>query len=269
MIAEAIDRIAEMTRLTDRIEWAPDYQQTGRYFVWQADGTFTERFEARAPRTTRHYSTDSLARNVKSDLEHMEFGGEAAAYWNDALLTTIVKAFDPNGVYALKWKHEMVLEKHPAFTAVAELTRTRSFTQKELVRFLRAELNGHVDDSVIEQFRALKLATDGATESVVAKGREAIDRRLQQQLRQATGTDIPDEITVTIPVHDLDEAREQVQSVTILVDATTNDDGTVLLELTTVLNSLRAAERAALESVVANLRAALPEGVPIYHAFVS
>src|SRR5690606_25695567 len=101
-----------------------------------------------------------------------------------------------------------------------------------------------------------------------AKGREAVDRKIQQQVRQTAGTDVPDQITVTIPVHDLDETRDELHPVTILVDTTTDDNGGIVLELTTVLNTLRAAERAALDSVVTNLRAALPDSVPVYHAVV-
>lgn len=263
MIAEAIDRIAEMTREVDRVERAPDNHVTGRYFVWHADESFTERFEDRAPSSARHYSTDSLGRHVKDDLS-VSSDTAADAYWNDQRLTVALE--QDAGEYAFKWNHELVLTKHPAFTAVAQLATTRAFSQKGLIHFLRAQLNGHVDDAVVEQFRTLKLSTDGATESVVVKGREAVDKRIQQQVRQTAGTDVPDQITVTIPVHDLDETRDQVHDVTILVDTTTDDAGSIVLELTTVLNTLRAAERAALDNIVDNLKNALPTGVPIYYA---
>lgn len=264
MIAEAINRIQQLTRAAERIEHAPDFDDTGRYFIYHADESFTERFEERPPNSTRHYSTASLGRMVHDDL--VVHGVAAEAFWNDERLTVAMDQAKDH--YTFGWNHELQLRKHPAFIAVAQLTSTRAYSQKQLIHFLRAQLNGHVDDAVVEQFRTLKLSTDGATESVVVKGREAVDKRIQQQVRQTAGTDVPDQITVTIPVHDLDETRDELHDVVILVDTTTDDAGGIVLELTTVLNTLRAAERAALDSVVTNLRTALPDNVPIYHAVV-
>lgn len=61
---------------------------------------------------------------------------------------------------------------------------------------------------------------------------------------------------------------DKPRRVLITVDTTTDDNGGIVLELTTVLNTLRAAERAALDNIVDNLKTALPKGVPIYHAVV-
>lgn len=271
MIAEAIDRIQELTREAERIEHAPDFTTTGRYFMYRIGGEVDERFTEPVPVSTRHYSTESLGRHTKTDSQY--FGANSVdAYWNEErLCAQLYKSMiseGSGGEFEFRWSHELLLKKHPAFTAVAQLVTTKRFTQKSLIHFLRAQLNGHVDDAVVEQFRTLKLSTDGATESVVAKGREAVDRRIQQQVRQTAGTDVPDQITVTVPVHDLDETRDEVHDVTILVDTTTDDAGSIVLELTTVLNTLRAAERAALDSVVDNLKNALPEGVPVYHAVI-
>lgn len=270
MIEAAIEKIARMTRDAKRVELAPDHRVNGKYFIFDHDGDYDVAFAQDAPPSTRHFSTESLARRVKADLAHHNVTS-VDGYWNDHLLnvdlmTGVIEGDDDS--YELKWSHDLLLVRHPAFSSVASLTTTRSYNQKALIKFLRADLNGHVDDAVVEQFRNLKLSTEGGTDSVVAKGREAIDKRIQQQIRQAAGADIPDEITVTIPVLDLDEVRDELYKVTILVDTTVDDNGGVQFELTTVLNTLRAAERAALDSIVANLTAALPDTVPLYHAAV-
>lgn len=268
MIAEAIDKIQQLTRNEARIEWAPDYPETGRYFVWPSDGGEPdERFKIVPPRTVRHYSTGSLAQHVTSDVTEHD-ANLPEAYIDARQVRVALTRTDGDNDYDVRWAHTLTLTKHPAYLAVEALTRTTTFTQRELIRYLRAQLNGHVDDAVVEQFRNLKLTTDGDSNSVIAKGRESVDKRIQQQVRQGTGTDIPDEIIVTIPVHDLDETRHELHEVTILVDTTTGDDGGVQFELTTVLNTLRASERAALDGIRSNLRDALPDSVDIYHATI-
>lgn len=271
MIAEAIDRIRELVQAEQRIVSAPDNRVTGRYFLVAGDSIEGERFAVQEPKSVLHYSTASVARAVTADLEA---GATAEAFYSRERISVQVQrvhgAIDehPEGGFALTWTHSLHLTSHPAFAAVRALEKTQVFTQRELIHFLRAKLNGHVSDVIVERFRALKLTSDGSTDSVMAKGHESVKRSLAQKVQEAGGRSIPDEITLTIPVHDLDETRDELHDVTVLVDAVPASDGSARFELTAVLNTLRAAERAALELIVTNLHAALPESVPVYHAAV-
>jgi len=204
-----------------------------------------------------------VARTLADVVDPVEDGASgvaAAVYYAPGIITA-----ELSDEKDTRWRHTLRLPLHPAFQTLDDLTKTSAFTQKDLIRFLRATLNGHVADHVVEEFRALKLTTDGETNSVMAKGREAVDKRIQQKVTATAGTEIPDEITVTVPVYDLDECRAAVYPITLLVEATT-EEGSVVFEVTTVLNSLREAQRAALDELSDSLRRALQnDDVPVYY----
>ena len=100
---------------------------------------------------------------------------------------------------------------------------------------------------------------------MIAKGRESVDRSIQKEISAAGGRDIPDHIDVTVPVYDLQGSREDLQTVRLLVDVR-EDNGAFLFELTAVLNTLREAERWALEHVMARFEERLSVTVPVYFA---
>lgn len=254
--AEAIDRIVRLAEERHTIVKAPDYQVDGTFYLRNEDGSYTAMDSRRQPLEGTVRSTAALADLVALDLDD---GAATVFYDREA----IVAVFEGTGA---RWRHTLPLPHHPAFVRVTSLARTETFNQRDLIRFLRAELNGHVSDHVVEHFRTLKLRTDGEGNSVLAKGREAVDRRIQQHVTAAAGQEIPDEITVTVPVYDLDETRADLHPVTILVEPRATEDGAVEFELTTVLNTLRTAQRDALDAIVVHLKALLPgaAGDPIY-----
>lgn len=257
--AEAIQRIAKLAHDAKPILEAPDYEDTGRFYVRQADGSLQQVYADREPDSTRLYDTGSLAEAVND--EHANDMG-IVVFYSSARIAAVVT--DPNDSWR-QHQHIMRLERHPSFKRLERLLSTEALTQRELIRLLRAEFNGHVEDPVVEQFRKLRLSTTGKGESVVAKGREAVDRSITNEVTAAAGQQIPDEITVTLPVHDLDESRDKLQSVRILVEARQDDNGQATFELTTVLNDLRAAERAALDHLVELLKGKLPAGVALLY----
>lgn len=259
--AEAIAKIESLTNRAKPVIEAPDFHATGRFFVREESGKLSPHLAARVPASAQLFSTYDLVARTLADLQHSEaVASEAKVYYAPGVITAEMT----NGS-DMRWRHTLSLPLHPAFEALQYLTRTNTFTQKELIRFLRATLNGHVADHVVEKFRALKLSTDGETNSVMAKGREAVDKRIQQKVTAAAGAEVPDEVTVTVPVYDLDECRAAVYPITLLVEATT-EDGSVVFEVTTVLNSLREAQRAALDELADSLRHALQtDDVPVYY----
>nr|MBA3890155.1 hypothetical protein [Gemmatimonadaceae bacterium] len=210
----------------------------------------------RQPTEGRFLATESFAAAV--DAENVE--DVRVFYGPDAIVAVLELA----STY-LRWQHEMRLPRHPAFARLQRLTNTEVVNQRSLIRLLRADLNGHVDDRVVEQFRTLNLKVEGGGQAVIAKGREGVDRRIQQEVTAAHGAEIPDEIVVTVPVYDLDEARGDLHEVTLLVDVRPGDDSQAVFELTAVLNTLKSAESVALDRLVTALRGGLPDGVPVYY----
>lgn len=262
--AEAINKIEQLTNRAKPIIEAPDFNATGHYIVREETGKVTHHYADRAPGNTELFSTLDLVARTLADIAAEDpdeaLATDAKVYYSADRITA--ELLDDSDV---RWRHTLRLPLHPAFQALEYLTKTDVFTQKTLIRFLRANLNGHVADHVVEEFRALKLTTDGETNSVMAKGREAVDKRIQQKVTATAGTEIPDEITVTVPVYDLDECRAAVYPITLLVEATTEDGG-VVFEVTTVLNSLREAQRAALDELADALNLHLDgHDVPVYY----
>ena len=260
LTAEAIAKIQELERHADPIHMAPDYNVTGRFFLRHADGSVSEHAAVRRPDSARLHSTESLARLITAETE---LDARAKVYYG---ADEIVAVIEDDG--EIEWRHGIKLPRHPAFARLERLTRTETFTQRTLIRLLRAEFNGHVDDRIIERFRTLNLKTDGTGQNVVAQGRAAVDRRIQQRISDDGGKDIPTEITVSVPVYDLDEARDDVMPVGLLVDVLPDEDGRAVFELTTVINTLASARREALDRLVRNLVAELPAGVPVYYGSV-
>lgn len=172
-------------------------------------------------------------------------------FYSDARCELVITEADDSG---RTLRHTLPLPKHPVFSKLEGLLTTRKFTQRELIKFLRAELNANVEPSTIERFRNLKLSAVGEGSSVVEQGRNSVSRSLQQAIKSERGEVIPDEIEVKTPVYDLDELRTQRLSVTVLVDCLPDEHGTPTFELTTVYSSLQAANYEALKSVAFELQ---------------
>ncbi len=149
--------------------------------------------------------------------------------------------------------HTLNLPLHPVFKLLENLTYTKSYTQRDLIRFLRAELNANVDESVIEQFRHLNLNSSGEGSSVVDKGRAGVSRSVMQTIKSRE-SDIPDQITVKVPVYDVHEMLDQTFEVGVLVDCLPDAEGKPVFELTTIHSDLQTAKHSALEVIAERLK---------------
>lgn len=265
MITEAIDRILDLSKVSHRLLTAPDFRTSGKYYLLDSDGNLEAQWAAVPETDSTHFSTDSLVEALRQD------AADRAVDPGDEELPVRIY-YSRSGVYAYsqdhkdrRWERNLPLYWHPVFSVLSSLTETRALSQRALIRFLRAELNGHVADEIVEQFRELKLAASVDGTSVVAKGREGVDRSIQREVRQAAGADIPDSITVHVPVYDLDELREHTEPVELLVDVAQDDSGAAVFEITTVTNSLREAEFNALNRIRDALQAHLWAGAVLLH----
>lgn len=251
----AVHRIVSLAEQREPIVEAPDFRDTRRYYVRTASGSYEEHFAANPRDAAMLFDTGSFAALANSEATD----NRVEVYYS----SNGIQAYIYDGEKSLYRTHDLPLNRHPVFGRLERLARTETFDQRGLIRLLRAEFNGHVSDSVIEQFRQLRLTSSDDGVSVVAKGREGVDRSIQRKVQDERGGEIPDEIEVTVPVFDLDEVRNELYSVTVLVDVI--NDGNPVFELTAVHNDLRQAEQEAVDQIFGNLSDALSAGIPTYY----
>ncbi len=260
MITEALAFLLEQNAAEHRVGIieAPDYERTGRYFA-VTNGEAVERFEERRPDELEVFTVSDLCRALSEEVERWSLPGRYCAAritYSRKMIHAEVTTGLGEDVTSPLMTHGAYLElrEHPAFAAVAVMRDTMTFTQGSLVRFLRATLNGHVDDSLVETFRALRLTTVGHGESVMGKGREAVDESIMRELQLRAGAQVPDSITVTVPVYDLRHFRTRTYPITVLIEATPGPaGGAPHFELTTVTSSLMDARDGALDDVISVL----------------
>lgn len=253
---------------------APDYEQTGHYFAYVGRGRWEEHWAVQHPVGVALASTIDLARHARVRADDPWPYVRPLAYVNEDAVS--IHHHRAGGVDQLGKVGEpadrgvvvdgVTLRRHPVFNEVVGLNRGRIFTQRELVRWLRTSLNGYVDEVTISIFRSLRLINDGTTDTVIAKGREAIDRRINQAV-QAAGGDVPDEITVVVPVYDLAELRNSLAAIRVIVETEIGKDDQAKFLLTVVADDVYKAIEAAQEEVRANLAEALIEAGVEMHIF--
>jgi hypothetical protein len=251
--------IADLARREQTIVLAPDYASTGVYYVRESDGDMRMISPDRdlftvglPPGDTRHAHTDSLVRRIAADMADVmhETWLRGIYVSSTGIVATLATRWHA-------WRHTLPMPLHPVFAEVQALTRPRAFTQRDLIHWLRSTMNGHVPDADVEQFRALRISTEGDTATVVAKGREGVDRRIAATIRQQAGADVPDSLTVQVPVFDLEQTIGEYQVVHLLVDVRQADDGAAQFVVTAVHDGLRTALRDAVDHVRVLLAASI------------
>ena len=263
---EQIIELAKSEQASKNREFTVLAEPRDVYYTVDHEGKMVRRVAEAAPLQFTVHSTTALLQVAKEqapvaepviteqngviELTTDENAPTAEIYYSAAKVELLVQNF---GSYYRTLKHTLPLPLHPVYKKLEALQVTKRFTQTALIRFLRAELNANVDAATIEVFRNLKLSSKGEGNSVVEQGRSSISRSLQQAVKSERGDVIPDELTVTTPVYDLDEMRTQRLSVTVLVDCLPDEHGTPVFELTTVHSSLQAARYDALQTVAFEL----------------
>lgn len=265
-IAHAIQRVERLTRAAKpiHIRAHPDYKEVGQYDVINTlTGAHETHRATRVPPGADAITTQALVHLIDQDLALIP-EGRARIFFNDS---GILAHFED--AFGSRWRHKMLFQPHPAAVAVESLLNSVLYKQKDLVRFLRSQLNGHTPAHIIETFRHLRISGSSDGESAVAQGRETYGRSITEKVSTETGGIMPDDITVTIPVFDLQEVRDLMVDVTVLTDAELDNNKQPVFRLTTVRNSLNAAKELVLTQLEANLREALSaQGInklPIIH----
>lgn len=245
MDATAVDAIARLER--DKKRWFQvPAEPNDVYFIVDSEGSSVRYVGEHPLPSVRCYSTEAL---VVFALAEVGAGNITTLFYSaDKVQALVVEAHDEprNRIHTLR------LPLHPVFKLLEQLTQTRTFDQKALIRFLRAELNGNVDDAVIQQFRHLKLKSDGEGSAVVDKGRSGVSRSLMQSVNFQGGQP-PDVIRVAVPVYDVAEMLDSKHSVDVLLDYAPNAEGQAVFELTTVYSGLQDARSKALSELAESL----------------
>lgn len=243
MEADAIRKIQQLVLDAHPVIKAPDFETTGRYYTRDGNGDLMTEYANRDMLGERLASTRDLAQHARHRLKHQHAQKPYAAYISSAAIRLKYANTDlpDNGT-----AHDSIpLTMHPVFRELDELTAGSAFTQKELIIWLRATLNGHVPEALIQHFRSLTFSTEGEQANTVAvSGREHVSRKIAQRVAAEAGQDVIEEFEVNTPVYDLLELREVAnayQTVRILVDVSTDDNGRVIFTLTSVLDTIRAA----------------------------
>lgn len=157
-----------------------------------------------------------------------------------------------------RWAHTLPLTTHPAFDVVAGLRKSQTFRHRDLIMLLRTTLAGFIDSETLNTLRAIQIEGSSNGVSRIGNGDAGLGRTVTQAARTNNGqSTIPDEITLTIPVYDLQELREERHAVRVVLEVDPND-GTPLFTLTAVHNDVIAAQEAALQGVVDTCEAHFP-----------
>jgi hypothetical protein len=244
MDGDAVREIAGLERASKRIVTVP-CEPSDVYYTVESDGALTRVVAEHVLPEATCFSTKALLEVADREADN----GKVVLYYSADKVQAFVREL---GGEERNRIHTLPLPLHPVFELLQGHTTTKTYTQRELIRFLRAQLNAYVEESTIEQFRHLNLNTSGEGSSVVDKGRAGVSRSVMQTIRSKE-SEIPDSITVTAPVYEIDEMLYEPFEVKLLVDCLPDDDGRPVFELTTVHSTLENARNRALEHLAAKL----------------
>lgn len=256
MKRDAIEAITTLERRARPVIEAPDFHISGRYYVRHANGDMVTEFARRPFAPAVVYSTEDLAALAK---HRAEAGHAEKPYAAFVGYERIALAYgDPELPDTSQVADRITLALHPVYAELEAISGGADFTQRQLITWLRATMNGAVAEETIQLFRSLSLSTTGEGASQIARaGREAVSRKATQRIAADAGADIPDAILVTTPVYDLLELRAHnggvPGEVLVLVDASADEDGKITFRLTPVLDTLRAAMEEANGALYDNL----------------
>ncbi len=156
----------------------------------------------------------------------------------------------------------LALETSDVFRVLEGLAKTKAkLDQKAFVRLLRIDLAGTLDPVVLlEKVRKVRFESASTTDVAVSRQRESLGRSITSQAT-TDGGDLPDEVTLSVPVYKTAGERTPVPfRCSVEVDAA---DGTFrLLPLPDELERVR---QVAVARLAERLADSLEEGIPSYY----
>ncbi|WP_034382981.1 hypothetical protein [Deinococcus sp. YIM 77859] len=250
--SSAIREVERLTREADPVITVPG-EARGVYYLREADGSLTRHAAELDIQDVTAYDLDTVQR--RADREHTAGDLEAVFVTDSAV---VVQASSPTD----RWTTTLALPLHPAFKRVQSFAQLTKLDQKTLVRLLRTELGEHVQATVISTFATLRFTSSSDGTSSVKPASTALDSRIVRQVRADAGQDVPDTITLHVPVYDIPEARADSYPVTVYVEYDHDAEAFLLLA---VHNDLRAAQESAVHKIINNLKDSAEDRYPVYY----
>ena len=235
------------------------FEQKGVYFLRQPDGSFERQRADLDPQGAVMYDLNSLIAETK---RQEEFVRPASVYVRDDGVVAVLDnaGDDPVDPESVRWSLSLALGLHPAFVFLQQLKMLRFFTQKDLVRSLRTELSKYVDLTVITLFANVKTSRNETGASSVTPMSSGLDRKIQRQVQADNGGEVPEQITFSVPVYDLPEARTDGYIIHAYVEY---DHDAEKFGLIVVHDELREAQEAAVKKIIQTLSGEL--GRPVLY----
>lgn len=233
------EAITEVERLTKAGLEPQTFGNDPKAFYALEEGKFKRHQFPLQPLSHTVHDLDSLTRLLKADAK-----AQRAVFVSTTRVVASAEDEDVRDQYVMN------LPQHEAFKTVLHHLEARRYTQRDLVRLMRTKLSGFVDPMLVEKIRNLKTKASMDGESVIQSGTESLSRNLMAQVKAADGNALPEEFTVAVPVFDVPETRRNLEKIAILLEATPDDKGNPIFELTAVRNDTADAVDSAMEKLV-------------------
>lgn len=141
---------------------------------------------------------------------------------------------------------------HPIVHSLLSLTKERAFDQRQLVKFLRVELNGCVPDFVLARFRQLNWESVRRSRQVVQHGNASLDAEVKASVTAGDST-APEEFVVNVPLFANARYASVRFTALVLVDMETETAKIVLTLAPGAVEDLRSAMRQSVHGFLANV----------------
>jgi hypothetical protein len=148
------------------------------------------------------------------------------------------------------------LEQHPAFKKLMQWRAGETFNQKTLIKVLRTQFDGMIAVGVVETLKTFKVRENLEGSGNIVAGTQGMSKSLQQEVRTANGTALPEELIFSLPVYLNGDLEIQNKTVRVLLDVESSN-GEPQYTLTTVHADIDFACRVSLEEIQAKAREAL------------
>jgi len=186
MLAEFIKSIVELGRDSVKPHFLTDPRDDRKVYLVEKGGLANSLPDVQPRLNPKVETTEDLFEAIGT------FGGQRASVWHDHGKIIAVMCNESRSEWATLW-----LQKSDFLRAINELPHT--FDQRSLIRFLRIELAGAVEDAVVSNFRNITFRTRGGGDASINHGDESLGRSVESSVEARS--EIPEVITAFVPVY--------------------------------------------------------------------
>ena len=247
-LKDALDFLIRQGRDAKTFTLAPDYEHTGHYFVHNGDGIVEDRWKVQKPDTQEFDSLQSFCDSIR------DFANRATVFYSHMGARVSVPMEVEDAVVMRQF--QVGDSAHPMFNSLVSLLNGRPMDQQTIVRTFRYELPNVVPAPFLDELERLHISRNDQTGVTVGRGREGVDRSLQEQITGAAG-DLPETVKLKVPVIYLPEFYETPFYLDALLEVVTGESRPVF-KLWPTPNSVELVIAAAADAIAGFLRSNLP-----------